>query len=177
MPEIESGRVGRVLPGRGAAAVRTLILAGTALLLTACGQREAADATGDRAGAPEPGPPLPIVRVQDVNQVRLGQAVYQRHCSVCHGPDGRGQPGDWRVRGPDGRYPPPPLDDSAHAWHHPTAELRRLIAQGVPGSAMPAWQGRLSEGEIEAVVAYIKSLWSDPVYAVWYDIERRALEN
>jgi mono/diheme cytochrome c family protein len=42
---------------------------------------------------------------------------------------------------------------------------------------MPAWQGRLSEAQIDDVVAYIKSLWSDPVYAVWHDIERRSLEN
>jgi mono/diheme cytochrome c family protein len=109
--------------------------------------------------------------------VSRGNAVYRQHCAVCHGPEGKGPPGDWRVRGSDGRYPPPPLDDTAHAWHHPTQVLHEAVRHGIPNTNMPAWGDKLSDQEIEDVVAYIKSLWSDDVYAIWHDIERRSSEK
>ena len=96
----------------------------------------------------------------------------------CHGAEGRGQAGDWRVRDADGHYPPPPLDDSAHAWHHPTAVLLEVIREGSPQGQgkMPAWKGKLTEQEMQDVVAYIKSLWSDPVYRLWSKMEQQSLE-
>ena len=42
---------------------------------------------------------------------------------------------------------------------------------------MPAWQGRLSEAEIDDVVAYIKSLWSPDVFRHWSEIEMRSMQN
>lgn len=32
---------------------------------------------------------------------------------------------------------------------------------------MPAWQGKLSEQEIDDVTLWITSLWSDAVYLEW----------
>lgn len=120
----------------------------------------------------------PLDRKLDPQQVARGQAIYDQHCMECHGANGKGQPGDWRVRDADGRYPPPPLDDSAHAWHHPTAVLMEAIRDGSPGGEgnMPAWKGKLSEQQMQDVVAYIKSLWSDPVYRLWLKLERQSLE-
>ena len=40
------------------------------------------------------------------------------------------------------------------------ADLQRAIDQGLPGSAMPGWRGRLSDTERRNVVAYIKSFSS-----------------
>jgi mono/diheme cytochrome c family protein len=79
----------------------------------------------------------------------------------------------------DGRFPPPPPDDSAHAWHHPPADLLEMTRDGSPAGQgnMPAWTGKLSEQAIEDVVAYIKSLWSDPVYQLWWKMERQSLEE
>jgi len=121
----------------------------------------------------------PPDRYQDAQQIARGQAVYTQHCAVCHGADGKGQSGDWRVRDADGRYPPPPLDDSAHAWHHPTAVLLQAIREGSPPGEgnMPAWAGTLSEQEMQDVVAYIKSLWSESVYQLWWKMERQSLED
>jgi len=116
------------------------------------------------------------VRRPDAAQVARGRRVYQANCAVCHGQNGQGTT-DWNQPGPNGKYPPPPLDDSAHAWHHPTAMLRQVIRQGSPGGQgdMPAWQGKLSRQEINDVVAYITSLWSGKVYALWYrQVEHRA---
>jgi mono/diheme cytochrome c family protein len=112
-------------------------------------------------------------------QVERGRLVYMKNCQTCHGLDGKGQPGDWRVRKANGLYPPPPLDDTAHAWHHPTAVLRKAILEGSPPDMgdMPPWKDKLLGEEIDDVIVYIKSLWSDEVYRHWLEIERNALEN
>ncbi|MBW8328629.1 MAG: c-type cytochrome, partial [Thiobacillus sp.] len=104
----------------------------------------------------------PLDRKLDPAQVARGKAVYEKVCLECHGAGGKGQRGDWRIRDADGHFPPPPLDDSAHAWHHPTAVLLDVIRDGSPQGQgkMPAWKGKLSEQEMQDVVAYIKSLWS-----------------
>lgn len=129
------------------------------------------------AGQAEGGETL-IERKLDPAQVARGKAVYEKVCLECHGAGGKGQAGDWRVRDAEGHFPPPPLDDSAHAWHHPTAVLLEVIREGsAPGQGkMPAWKGKLSEREMQDVVAYIKSLWSDEVYALWSKMERQSLE-
>jgi len=137
------------------------------LTLTACERTP----FGTAAGPPD--------RYQDAQQIARGQAVYTQHCMTCHGADGKGPPGDWRIRDADGRFPPPPLDDSAHAWHHPTAALLETVRDGSPGGQgnMPAWNGKLSEQAMQDVVAYIKTLWSDPVYQLWWKMERQSLED
>jgi len=119
----------------------------------------------------------PLDRNLDPARVARGLAVYKRHCEECHGVAGKGLPGDWRVRDAEGRYPPPPLDDSAHVWHHPTTVLLEAIRDGSPQGAgnMPAWKGKLSEQEMQDVVAYIKSLWSDQVYRLWLKMEEQSL--
>lgn len=131
-----------------------------------------------QAGQTEGGETL-IERKLDPAQVARGKAVYEKVCLECHGVGGKGQPGDWRIRDADGRFPPPPLDDSAHAWHHPTAVLLEAIREGSPGGQgnMPAWKGKLSEQAMQDVVAYIKSLWSGPVYQLWWKMERQSLED
>ena len=52
------------------------------------------------------------------------------------------------------------------------------IRDGSPGGEgnIPAWKGKLSEHEMQATVAYIKSLWSDPVYRLWMRMEQQSLE-
>jgi mono/diheme cytochrome c family protein len=110
-------------------------------------------------------------------QISRGRLVYEQHCLKCHGAEGKGQPGDWRVRKVNGLYPPPPLDDTAHAWHHPTAVLRKAILRGSPPDMgdMPAWEGKLTDAEIDDVIVYIKSLWSPEINRQWVEIEMRSL--
>lgn len=64
--------------------------------------------------------------------------------------------------------PAPPHDASGHTWHHPDSVLFGITKHGlVPGkyappkyeSDMPAFGGPLSDEEIWAVLAYIKSSW------------------
>ena len=104
---------------------------------------------------------------EDARQVAHGKSVYSKHCASCHGARLEGQP-NWRERLPNGRMPAPPHDSSGHTWHHPDGMLFGMTKYGlVPGkygplgyeSDMPAFQGALSDAEIWAALAYIKSSW------------------
>jgi mono/diheme cytochrome c family protein len=102
----------------------------------------------------------------DVDLVIEGRKVYEANCASCHGLGLEGQP-DWQKRGADGVLPAPPHDDTGHTWHHPDALLFAIVKlggqeympQGV-ASGMPAYQDLLSDREIEASLAYIKSRWA-----------------
>lgn len=97
--------------------------------------------------------------------VALGKLVYAQHCASCHGAQLEGQP-NWRERRPDGRLPAPPHDAEGHTWHHSDDQLTAMVSEGMAPLApagyvsdMPAFKGTLSEREIAAVLAYIKSTW------------------
>lgn len=123
-------------------------------------------------GSPDPFvQALGAERKYDAAQLQRGAALYSQHCAQCHGARGQGTRLPWNVRQADGFYPPPPLDDSAHAWHHPTAVLARVVRDGsAPGEGrMPAWKDRLSEQDIVDVVVYVTSLWSDDKYRLWFE--------
>ena len=108
-------------------------------------------------------------------RIESGETVYASNCAVCHGARGEATP-DWRRREPDGSFPPPPLDGTAHTWHHPFGVLARQIKFGAPGGVgkMPTFQGKLTDEEIINVVAWIQSLWPDEIYAEWWKIQRRS---
>jgi mono/diheme cytochrome c family protein len=125
-----------------------------ALLLSACSDRTA---HGDD----------PRADARDPAKVALGAKVYAQHCAACHGAKLEGQP-DWRRRLANGRLPAPPHDESGHTWHHPDRVLFGITQKGlVPpyapedyGTDMPAFGGKLTDEEIWAVLAYIKSHWT-----------------
>jgi len=96
-----------------------------------------------------------------------GARLYAAECAGCHGARLEGQPRWWQADA-RGRLPAPPLDASGHAWQHADAELRDMIANAmakVAGpddrSGMPAFAGRLSPDEIQAIVGFIKAQWPD----------------
>ena len=101
-------------------------------------------------------------------QVSRGEILYQQNCAVCHGPDGASTP-DWQQTDADGNYPPPPLNGTAHTWHHDLDLLRRTILEGGArlGGRMPGFEGRLSAAEIDSVIAFFQSRWTDDIYQRW----------
>lgn len=107
-------------------------------------------------------------RWYNAQQVALGAKVYQNNCMSCHGINARGA-ADWKTPLANGAYPPPPLDGSAHTWHHPLSQLRRTLKEGNIrlGGQMPPFGGKLTEKERDAVIAYIQSLWTERVYRAW----------
>jgi len=103
----------------------------------------------------------------DAALVARGKSIYAAQCAACHGAALEGQP-DWRMRLSNGRLPAPPHDASGHTWHHPDKVLFDIVKNGlVPGktapegyqSDMPAYGSLLSDEDITAVLAYIKSRW------------------
>lgn len=84
----------------------------------------------------------------------------------------QGQP-NWRERGPDGLLPAPPHDASGHTWHHRDELLFRITKYGVAkaanlkdyATAMPPFEGVLSDEEIVAVLSWIKSQWPAEIRA------------
>ncbi len=101
-------------------------------------------------------------------QVDNGRVVFDTQCAICHGAEAAGTSA-WRNPMEDGRYPPPPLNGTAHGWHHPLTALRRQINQGGAkyGGWMPALGESLTDEQVDATIAYIQSLWSDKIYAAW----------
>jgi len=118
------------------------------------------------------------IDIRDTQILALGRGLYVSHCAACHGARLEGQP-NWRQRRSDGRLPAPPHDESGHTWHHPDAVLFDITRNGlVPGrtapagyaSDMPAYAGILSDSEIIAVLAYIKSTWPPEILALQQEV-------
>jgi mono/diheme cytochrome c family protein len=95
-----------------------------------------------------------------------GRDLYLQYCASCHGENLEGQP-NWQTRLANGRLPAPPHDASGHTWHHSDEVLFRIVKEGLgaisPGyeNDMPAFGDVLSDAEIEAILAYIKSTWPE----------------
>ncbi|MBI4179962.1 c-type cytochrome [bacterium] len=93
----------------------------------------------------------------------VGRRVYATSCAPCHGAAGKG---DGELAG---FLYPRPRDFTRGVYKirsvmdpAPTEEdLRRVVENGMAGSAMPAWKGRLSDREISAVLSHIKTLAPD----------------
>lgn len=100
------------------------------------------------------------------DEIALGQDLYAANCASCHGADLEGQP-DWKRRLESGRMPAPPHDETGHTWHHADRQIFTITKLGVGGvvpgyeSDMPAFEGVLTDEEIRAVLAFIKSTWPD----------------
>lgn len=105
------------------------------------------------------------------DQLALGARIYADHCASCHGPKLEGQP-EWRTPRADGKLPAPPHDESGHTWHHSDRWLFHVVENGMAPplvrqgyqSDMPAFRDKLSDAEIRAVLAYIKSQWSAEIH-------------
>jgi len=106
---------------------------------------------------------LLLVTVVMTQDTAAGKQVYTKWCTGCHGDDGKGD-------GEGARHMIPPPRDFTGAIYQirstasgelPTdADLLRSIDEGLPGTAMPGWQSRLSDRQRRDVLAYIKTFSS-----------------
>lgn len=91
-----------------------------------------------------------------------GQTLYYANCARCHGGPTGGAMMDY----------PPRHNSNGHTWHHPECALKQIIRDGgdrmtaamemlaPPGAPkMLAFKDKLSDTEIDAVLAYIKTMW------------------
>ncbi len=82
-------------------------------------------------------------------QVKRGEAVYQKSCLACHGDKGQGVPGAF-----------PGLAGSAIA----TGDIKQhidIVVHGKPGTAMQAFGGQLNDLDLAAVVTYERNAWGN----------------
>jgi mono/diheme cytochrome c family protein len=105
----------------------------------------------------------------DAEQVARGRMLYAMQCASCHGAKLEGEP-NWQQRKANGRLPAPPHDAAGHTWHHGDAQLFGIVKNGIGPYApagyqsdMPAFAALLSDDEIWAVLAYIKSTWPERI--------------
>lgn len=89
-----------------------------------------------------------------------GRAVFEAHCAVCHGSTGKGDGPGARVI----RQKMLDFSDAAAMRQVNDRFLFDIIKKGSSqfgrSNAMPAWSMKLTDEEIRAVVAYIRSLAS-----------------
>lgn len=103
-------------------------------------------------------------------QLSQGGKIFRDNCAVCHGKSAQGAP-KWQQKDASGRNPPPPLNGTAHSWHHRINELFDTVKYGTinNGGGMPAWQTKLTDDEIVSVIAWFQSRWPKRVYQNWID--------
>lgn len=119
------------------------------------------------------------IEVPEATLAAEGEPIYAEFCASCHGADLEGQP-NWRTPLPSGGLPAPPHDETGHTWHHADRQLFALTKFGGQSSApagfqsnMPAFADRLTDREIFAVLAYIRSRWPSAIQ----DRQRRLSER
>ena len=137
----------------GAAAVASLVIWGDdAADLPPHGDTAAAAAMTD---AFEPGAPLVEVTLPETLSAEgtTGETYYNAVCRACHGVNGGGQDG----------VAPPLVHVIYEPSHHGDAAFYSAVRNGVnahhwPFGNMPPVEQRLTDGEIGAIVTYIREL-------------------
>src|SRR5438128_4087891 len=104
--------------------------------------------------------PLPSPLSLAVQDTTKGKVVYVKWCAGCHGDRGAGDGPAAATMLPRPRnftgavYK---IRSTASGQLPTDADLIRAIDEGLPGTAMPAWKTRLSDGERRDVMAYLKT--------------------
>ena len=124
--------------------------------LTAC--------SGEAAPTPIPQVEKPAASM-DINVT--GAKLYVAQCQSCHGDrEGAGATAGSPVH-----------NEAGHTWHHPDAQLKAWIKDGKLGFAqMPAFEDKLSELQMDAILAYIKTWWTEAQRQAQADITQRYQE-
>jgi len=82
-----------------------------------------------------------------------GRKIYLESCQSCHGPTGKGD-SDMAAY-----LTPPPANLAANATQSKTdAQLRKIILEGRPGTAMSSYDGAFEESQLVDLLVYIRSL-------------------
>jgi len=86
-----------------------------------------------------------------------GATVYRENCAACHGKEGHGD-------GPTAaelKYKPRDFREGKFAFGNTPGAMVKTVMSGIPGeeqARMPAYKSVLSSEEIDAVVAYVRTM-------------------
>jgi mono/diheme cytochrome c family protein len=83
---------------------------------------------------------------------KAGAEIFSANCASCHGPNGNGS----------GTTKTPNFADPSVQASLSAGTVHKIVHEGKPGTAMPAWGGKLSEAEIGDGTAFVKSLAANP---------------
>ena len=96
-------------------------------------------------------------------QLQMGRQVYQDACLACHGPNGAGLPRS--IVGFERPSSFPNFSDCRQSAPEYTRDWRATIANGGPARGfsqiMPAFGDALTRAQIDAVIAFLRSLCTD----------------
>ena len=127
-------------------AVRSALGIGVVVIGVSAGLRGLVDAANEPPASALGAPP-----VTDPQAAARGEVLYLANCTSCHGRDGDGN-------GPIVTVPAAgPLGDPVAETDDATLAYR--IANGVAGTPMPPFAGRLTEAERWDVVSWLRSRW------------------
>ena len=134
------------------------------LALSPQGEREASAPSppqGERVGVR--GGLVATAWAQQAGDAAAGKLIYEKKCLLCHGEKGDGNGPTAPLLDPrprdftKGKYK---IRTSASGRLPTDADLFRLIAEGMPGTSMPAWKV-LPEKDRRDLVAYLKTFAGD----------------
>jgi mono/diheme cytochrome c family protein len=96
--------------------------------------------------AAEPPPLTQATKATVPTQPTEAAKLYASNCQACHGPDGKS-----------------PMKEMAFVgreWKHgtKTADMIKVITNGVPGTVMMPFKGRLTEEQIRDLARYVRAL-------------------
>ena len=101
--------------------------------------------------------------------IERGKIAYQNNCVSCHMINLAGAE-NWKDVDEDGHRKAPPLNGTGHTWHHDDKTLHAIIKYGLAKlvknyeGKMMGFGDKLSDKEIDSVLAYIKSFWPEKEY-------------
>lgn len=103
--------------------------------------------------------PTPVITVmgEEASAAMLarGAELYTANCQSCHGGATGGSLQDI----------PPPHNANGHTWHHADQQLMNMVLNGISFSLeeqkMPAFRDKLTEEEVQAILTYIKTWWTE----------------
>lgn len=92
------------------------------------------------------------VKLDPKSKPKSGRGTFG-NCNMCHGADGWGKGHSGMTLQP----PPANFHEPRRLLNRSETKLRTALKHGIYGSAMPQWIDRLSDAEINSVVAYVRS--------------------
>ncbi|MDB4118802.1 cytochrome c [Candidatus Pelagibacter sp.] len=101
--------------------------------------------------------------------IAKGKIAYENNCVSCHMINLAGAK-NWKGVDEDGHRKAPPLNGTGHTWHHDDKTLHAIIKNGLAKlvknyeGKMMGFEDKLSDKDIDSVLAYIKSYWPKDKY-------------
>ena len=101
--------------------------------------------------------------------IERGKIAYNNNCVSCHMINLAGAE-DWKGVDEDGHRKAPPLNGTGHTWHHDDKTLHAIIKYGLAKlvknyeGKMIGFEDKLSDKEIDSILAYLKSFWPTDKY-------------